>query len=314
MVEKILNSEARLIENQSLVDDLADKWLKIFNELTYAGFKKQKIYEGLDRKFGEENWFPAHFFEGKVVSRLEGYLIYEESYYQFLKDTPEIREWIINTASEVYDIQPSNVECGMDYSNQECGATHLQDISVRRSLTRLKLEEEGKDYAPENLPVIPIFKGDHLVQIRGHTTEGYCLNPGKVPFHKPEAILDTEQKGWWDNESVEGWYQKNKVLLVDPDNMNLRLVIAGSSDVFFELSRQEYYSAEYSGKSLSKSLWLKKGKDARRLLSVKDDNHYIDVKDSPRMSFAQWQETMQNLELPYSGSKLRINFGCLHNG
>ncbi|MFC1731984.1 hypothetical protein ACFL6I_16820 [candidate division KSB1 bacterium] len=42
--------------------------------------------------------------------------------------------------SEVYDIHPSNVESGLDYSNQECDATHLQDISVRRALTRIKLE------------------------------------------------------------------------------------------------------------------------------------------------------------------------------
>jgi nicotinate-nucleotide adenylyltransferase len=112
------------------------------------------------------------------------------------------------TASDVYDIQPSNVESGLDYHKQECTATHLQDIAVRRVLVRL-----GRS-----------FKGDHLVQIRGHESEGYRLNPGKVPFHEPESIIEpTFAPGrWWDAHSVEDFWQSNKVLEVRASEPVLR--------------------------------------------------------------------------------------------
>jgi len=73
----------RFIKNQDYIDKVKNKWIKIFNFLSYAGFKKQNLYKDLDQKFGQENWLPAHSFDGKVISRYDGFKMYDEAYYEF---------------------------------------------------------------------------------------------------------------------------------------------------------------------------------------------------------------------------------------
>jgi len=272
--------EDRLIRNEAFVEKVKDNWIKIFNFLTYSGYKKQKIYESLDEKFGPENWLPAHFFDGQVVSRYQGFRQYDEAYYEFLKNNPDVREWIVDTASEVIDFAESNIQSGLDLSKQEGPATHLQDISVRRALTRLALEEQGKEYDPENLPTIPIFKGDHIVKIRDHTTEGYRLNPGQVPFHKPELGLDMQptKDPWWKKDSAEDIYQKNKVLLVNPKNLELRLAMVSQNDVFLAEDKYQYYGINLKN---PKHFTSRRGKDVRRSSIEGKLENYCEIIEAP---------------------------------
>ncbi len=234
----------RLIDNKDLVAQHADSWVKVFNMLGFAGKKKGGIYREFDKLYSRQGWIPAHFFDGCVVSRLEGYYKYEEAYYQFLKSNPEVRTWITQIASDVYDVDPSNVNSGLDYKVQECDATHLQDIAIRRALTRLKLEDQGLSYMVCNLPKVDIFEGDHLVQIRRHESEGFRLNPGQVPFHRPGLGLATEPnlrtEVWWQRDSVEDIYQRNKVLLIDPRRFLVYIVMLGP-DCVYVTEREKYY-------------------------------------------------------------------------
>lgn len=304
-----LQQPKKLVNNRELVDQVKVSWLKIFNRLGYAGFNKKNIYRDLQKAYGDGNWIPAHFYDGAVISRLEGYLIYEEAYYEFLKNNPDIRQWIVATASDVYDIQPSNVECGLDYTKQECDATHLQDISVRRVLTRLKLEEEGTAFSTDNLPVIPIFNGDHLVQIRERTTEGFPLNPGQVPFHQPGLILDSDQKGWWLEGSIEDWYQKNKVLLVNPDVFKVRLAIVGTGRIFFAKTKKVYYEAAFDRKNLADELKFTRGKQARRAFH---ENHSLSrVANSPCYTFTEWKQTFRKINQAAVEDQRSITFNEL---
>jgi len=78
-------------------------------------------------------------------------------------------------------------------------ATHLQDIAIRRVVER-------RDWK---------FHGSELVQIRGDTTLwGSRLDPGKVPFHRPELIVSPPLVSWWNKNSIEDFYQSNKFLQV----------------------------------------------------------------------------------------------------
>lgn len=174
-------------------------WL-LCGRLGYVGAARQKRQQANDRLFGAGNWRVAHLWQNKVIERSDALTIYEEAYFQYLSTNPEVVERLCTTASEVYDIAPSNVESGEDYERQECPAVHLQDIAVRRCLRRLSRR----------------FEGDHLVQIRGHETEGYLLNPGVVPFHETAAILrpNLGHDNWWKPGSIEDFWQSNKVLLV----------------------------------------------------------------------------------------------------
>lgn len=271
--------------------------LVILNQLSYAGFKRPQIERNLDKTFGKENWQEAHFIDGNVITKQKAYKIYEESYYEFLKSRPDVLEWLVNTASEVYDIQPSNIESGCDYNKQECTAVHLQDIAVRNVLKRLDRK----------------FKGDHPVQIRGHKTEGYVLNPGQVPFHEPDKILSSgnNQKKWWRKDSVEEWYQSSKALLVNPDYFTVNLAILGPGLFFFEFDKHTYYSAEYNGK-LPFVIKHVKGKKARSLYS-KGDRTFIEIRNSPKMSYSAWHKKINELKLPYTGEQCRVEFGELEN-
>ncbi|MDD5746935.1 MAG: hypothetical protein PHO30_06725, partial [Candidatus Omnitrophica bacterium] len=49
---------------------------------------------------------------------------------------------------------------------------------------------------------------------RGPQSEGYFLNPGYVPFHRPELIIQPQLAGWWKPYSIEGFYQSAKAIIL----------------------------------------------------------------------------------------------------
>lgn len=179
----------------------AEAW-QIVGRPGYVGRQRQKRANKLDASFGAGRWRIEYFWKDEIISREEALNLYDEAYYRFLAARPDILDWLCATASDVYDTSPSNVNSGLDYLVQDEGATHLQDIAVRRAVKRL-----GRR-----------FEGDHLVEIRGRNSEGYALNPGGVPFHEPELILQPRSipGPWVEAGSVEDFWQSNKVLTVDP--------------------------------------------------------------------------------------------------
>ncbi|MAF99327.1 MAG: hypothetical protein CMH61_01825, partial [Nanoarchaeota archaeon] len=133
----------------------------------------------------------------------------------------------------------------------------LQDIAVRRVLRRL-----GRH-----------FEGDHLVQIRGHKSEGYVLNPGQVPFHKPELILPSERKRWWKEGSVEAFYQHNKILVVDSDMLLVTPVIkSANDDVYYQADKKNVYRVSPEEPKLLH--WMD-GRKARREAHQRKDLSFI---------------------------------------
>lgn len=276
----------RWVRNGERVAEVREAWVKIFHYLGFGGFHAGGQYERFDERFGPENWLPAHFIDGLVESRYDGYLMYEDGYYHFLKNNPELRAWLVSTASEVYDIQPSNVESGLDYTKQECGATHLQDIAVRRALTRLTLEEQGVPYDPEHLPEIPLFHGDHLVQIRGRKSEGFALNPGEVPFHEPEWALGAYAQSWWKELSVEDVYQRNKVLLVHPEALRVRLAMLGDRVFWLADDEPEDHYLRYQPDYYDDRLFRVKGSALRRQAQESLFSGYCEVRNAPQKRFS----------------------------
>ncbi len=250
--ENITHNKLRELSDPIYPNSIKEDWVCLLGELGYVG--KKNMAAELDQKYGFDKWVRAFFHRGNIIHKEEALVLYEQSYYDFLKDNDGVREWLINTASEVYDIQPSNINSGLDYSIQECSGVHFQDISVRRVLKRLGLK----------------FKGNHLVQIRGYDSEGYVLNPGQVPFHNPEEILDKETKTWWKPNSIEAFYQHNKALLIDPNSLVLAPVIEGPEGTYFALNKSVYYLQDKENPTI---LYRKKGKNVRSLLHKIPHNH-----------------------------------------
>lgn len=245
------------------------QWLIILNELGFFGRGKQAVFDRLDERFGTGNWAARWYVDGRIEDKAGAIQLYEDAYFHFLQNRSEVLEWLVKTASDVYDIALSNVLSGLDYTIQEAEATHLQDIAVRRVLQRL-----GRK-----------FEGDHLVQIRGHETEGFVLNPGQVPFHQPEHILPRNMKrAWWNPDSVEAFYQHNKALLVMPDAFLVSHVI-NSNGEWYVRNEKNWYRPEPSQPQI---LWKMEKEEMHKKGIFTDEKRYpITAMDAP-MPYAQF--------------------------
>lgn len=170
----------------------------------YFGKKRNELGSTWNETFGKENWRIAYQWGNEVIERPESLQLYEDGYYEFFKRNPDVLNWLVTTASDVYDTAETNVEAKFDYFNQETSNNHIHDISIRRVVMRLGRE----------------FEGDHLMHVRWTDSEGYKINPGIVPFHLPHMIVsgninDYGKKGtWWRKGTIEAFYQENKVLQV----------------------------------------------------------------------------------------------------
>jgi len=173
----------------------------------YFGDKRDELHSEWDKKFGKDNWKIAWQWGGLVLDRSEALQMYEDGYYEFLKSNSEVLDWLVTTASDIYDTAPTNVKAGFSYDVQETKNNHLHDVAIRRALLRT-----GNWFA-----------GNSLLEIRSTDKEGWKLSPCMVPFHLPELISkepikDYRQKGyfWWERRgvpnSIEGFYQRNKLL------------------------------------------------------------------------------------------------------
>jgi hypothetical protein len=163
----------------------------------FFGADKPAIITKLNAWFGENNWQLGYLIEGKIVSREEVLRLYEDAYVEYFKANLNDLAWLLSEASDVYDNALSNVG-RMDYNDQETPDSHYQDIAIRRAVQRL-----GQT-----------FKGNRLIQVRGPRSEGYFLNPGFVPFHKPELIMQPQLAGWWKPNSIEAFYQSAKEIIL----------------------------------------------------------------------------------------------------
>ncbi|MFH1638171.1 MAG: hypothetical protein ABIB71_07125 [Candidatus Woesearchaeota archaeon] len=163
----------------------------------YAGSQRQQKIAQCDEQYGAGRWRIAWIWKGGIITKNIAFQLYEDAYYTDSFSRKPLWQALLSLASDVYDNSKSNVKSGLDYLVQETEATHLQDISIRRVVMRRGWK----------------FEGEKLIQIRSHADYfGNQLSPGKVPFHIPELIVVPHINGWWDNNSIEDFYQSNKVL------------------------------------------------------------------------------------------------------
>lgn len=175
---------------------------KTFDERPgYLGKRRDEACRRWNEQYGEGNWRLIWRFGDAELDFLGACAVYEDAYFRFLGRNEAVLELLINEASDVYDDDPSNMESGHDYSRQETDRTHLQDTAIRRCVARL-----GKR-----------FRGPAPIQIRdklGTHPLSLLLSPGRVPFHRPHRIIRPQLEGWWQRDSVEAFYQSNKLLQI----------------------------------------------------------------------------------------------------
>ncbi len=177
------------------------KWTTIERPGTF-GKNRDTLYRQYDERFGKDNWRVIWQWNGEFLPHITACQLYEDGYYADSFRRESLWKELASVARNVYDIQESDVESGLDYLLQSGNATHLQDIAIRRVMLR-------RGYK---------FEGDQLVQIRSNKSYwGQVLSPGRVQFHLPDLILVPHLESWWDPNSVEDFWQSNKVLQVRED-------------------------------------------------------------------------------------------------
>ncbi len=168
------------------------------------GKRRHDVEQEWTQQYGKDNWRIAYEWGSTIITRPDALQIYEDGYYEFFQREPARLEWLVKIASDVYDTAPTNVQAGLSYEHQETPNNHIHDVSIRRALLRL-----GRQ-----------FEGNRLVRVRWIGSEGFDYNPGVVPFHLPHMIAKGELKNrdggdiWWHPNTIEDFYQRNKVLQV----------------------------------------------------------------------------------------------------
>jgi hypothetical protein len=185
-----------------------EKWQQLNNDSSgYVGEKRNEVEEGRDLKYGKGNWLMGWLYGETVLDYVEVCRVYEDGYYEYLKQRPEILEHLCGIASEVYDDDITNINSKQDYRLKGDIRTHIQDIAIRRCLIRF-----GRT-----------FNGKEPVQIRdknGRESVSKTLSPGQVPFHRqnlisiPDNLKEIYKTRWWLPGSVEDFYQLNKRLFL----------------------------------------------------------------------------------------------------
>jgi len=185
-----------------------EKWSLIDNTSPgYVGKRRNELWAERDSKYGKGNWQTIWLVAADYLEYTEACRLYEDAYFENFKKRPELLEYLLEVASNVFDDDPRNVESGFDYSNRGDVRTHIQDIAIRNCVQRFGRE----------------FRGNKLIQIRDRMGEhplSLALSPGQVPFHKPELLSNPDNlaeirsKAWWLPLSVEDFYQRAKRLVV----------------------------------------------------------------------------------------------------
>jgi len=171
------------------------KW-KIVGRPGYFGHKRNEIISDFDNKYGKGNWRIVWKWKDNIIPFKLACQLYEDAYYNDSFTREGIWYELRKKAKNVYDHEESDIDSEYNYELQKGTATHIQDIAVRRVFLR-----RGWN-----------FQGEGLIQIRGISDWGRKFSPGKIPFHLPNLISKPHLKGWWKTDSIEDFYQSNKLL------------------------------------------------------------------------------------------------------
>lgn len=166
----------------------------------YFGRRRDEKVAAYDSKYGKGKWRlcwldgDGEAYEFRSACRY----FYERSYFEYLKDRKDDVDFICSFG-ECIDNAPTNVDSGLDYSQQEAFSTHIQDIAIRNVLWLLGRKFEGPK--------------DKILIIRSADSEGFRFGPGNVPFMN-QAMIDTSLPticpSWANKGSVEHFWQHQK--------------------------------------------------------------------------------------------------------
>lgn len=163
----------------------------------FFGKKRDNIVWTLNHLHGKDGWRLAWVVGEKSFTYEEAcILFYERSYFEHIRRRPEDIQ-LLRSFGECIDNAPTNTQSGFDYSIQESGSTHIQDIAVRNVMRGLGVWFEGPR--------------DHILTVRGSDSNGARFSPGNIQLFDTSLITQpSEAPRWAAKGSVEDFWQSNK--------------------------------------------------------------------------------------------------------
>jgi len=145
-----------------------EEWSLIDNTSPgYVGKRRNELWAERDSKYGKGNWQTIWLVAADYLEYTEACRLYEDAYFENFKKRPELLEYLLEVASNVYDDDPSNVESGFDYSNRGDVRTHIQDIAIRNCVKRFGREfavfaRQRRDLETAKRGMRAAFAGDQM--------------------------------------------------------------------------------------------------------------------------------------------------------
>ena len=175
-------------------------WKLTDREVPRLGNKRSQLIRDISKNLGHLTWrFAWQVGDNKYVTFKEAVKLYEEAYEKHLRDNPSKAEYLRDNARDVYDNDQKNIQSGSNYFIQSHRVTHLQDIAIRRVMSKLGYS----------------FKGSELIKVRQSRNSnevGRSLSPKNIPFHKPEIVKNFIPSKEKTVPSIEDFWQLNRVI------------------------------------------------------------------------------------------------------
>jgi hypothetical protein len=162
----------------------------------YFGRHRHHWRRTYDQRYGPDGWRILQRVGPDLLPAAEAAPFLAAAYAAYLAERPDLLAWLCATAADVYENSRSNLRSGRDYTVQERHVEHVHDVALRNAVAHLGRE----------------FRGETLLHVGGR--ERGPLNPGFVPFHRPELIVQPPAVHWWEAGSVECFWQSGRVLQV----------------------------------------------------------------------------------------------------
>lgn len=188
---------------------MTEDWHIVERQPAPFGYNRQEREKKLDKKY-PEGWREAHRFVDKIIPKKLALQICEDAYFLYLREQRDLLGRLIDEARDVIEAAEGDVESSIFYTRQQGKERfHYADIAVRRAMIRLGRSFNGERLIIVARPPIP------SQQVKDSIPE---LSPYNVPFHIPDEIIKPESKNGWNPDSVEAFYQSNRVIIARTHN------------------------------------------------------------------------------------------------
>lgn len=178
----------------------AGDWRVESVQVRQLGTQRGVIIRQLNQTYGFLTWrFAWRLAIDRCVPFRIAVGLYEKSYELHLSTNPEVLQYLVANARDVFDNDESNVVSGVNYFIQGAKLTHLQDIAIRRAMRTLGQK----------------FCGDRLIRVRKSRNSdpvGRSLSPKFVPFCASEIVQNFSPSEQHAVPMVEDFWQNNRVI------------------------------------------------------------------------------------------------------